>query len=164
MSIYSTCPCGIPEGSPEEHLRTDCPLYGTGANIMTDRALEELAARVEALTGPDREVDALICELVDLPFCEEPDCLPDVFQLIIERVKAGGEDSEIPAYTASIDAAMALVPKGLILRQYMASRFVPHSCEVSLSWGHGGWFGNSDYSFPLALTAACLRAIAGKEG
>lgn len=30
MSLYSSCPCGIPDGSDEEHLRTDCPQYGRG--------------------------------------------------------------------------------------------------------------------------------------
>lgn len=59
MSLYSTCPCGIPEGSPEEHLRTDCPFYGTGPTTMTDRAaleaLEALAVRVEAFPQPGRE-------------------------------------------------------------------------------------------------------------
>jgi len=29
MSLYATCPCGIPEGLDMIHLRTDCPLYGT---------------------------------------------------------------------------------------------------------------------------------------
>lgn len=28
MSLYASCRCGIPEGSQQEHLRTDCPLYG----------------------------------------------------------------------------------------------------------------------------------------
>lgn len=28
MSLYASCPCGIKEGSNEDHLRTDCPLYG----------------------------------------------------------------------------------------------------------------------------------------
>lgn len=73
------------------------------------------------------------------------------------------QSCEPARYTASLDAAMSLVPSGLILRNYQSSRFVPHSCEVALSWAHGGWLGNSDHSFALALTAACLRArtIAG---
>lgn len=38
MSLYASCPCGIPEGSNEAHLRTDCPLYGLPpkGNAMTD--------------------------------------------------------------------------------------------------------------------------------
>jgi hypothetical protein len=34
MSLYATCPCGIPEGLDMVHLRTDCPHYG--ASPMTD--------------------------------------------------------------------------------------------------------------------------------
>lgn len=29
MSLYATCPCGIPEGLDMVHLRTDCPHYGS---------------------------------------------------------------------------------------------------------------------------------------
>jgi len=29
MSLYATCPCGIPEGLDMAHLRTDCPHYGS---------------------------------------------------------------------------------------------------------------------------------------
>ena len=29
MSLYATCPCGIPEGLDMTHLRTDCPHYGS---------------------------------------------------------------------------------------------------------------------------------------
>lgn len=28
MSLYASCPCGIPEGLDQIHLRTDCPHYG----------------------------------------------------------------------------------------------------------------------------------------
>ena len=28
MSMYRTCPCGIPEGLDQVHLRSDCPHYG----------------------------------------------------------------------------------------------------------------------------------------
>ena len=107
---------------------------------MNRTTLLALAERVEAATGADRELDAAI-----LAACW--DCR--------------GKPTDLgPRYTASLDAAMSLVPSGLILRNYQSSRFVPHSCEVALSWAHGGWLGNSDHSFALALTAACLRALA----
>lgn len=53
----------------------------------------EVAAYVEKLSGPDREVDAKIA-----------------------AVMSGGwlrESVEVPAYTGSLDAAMRLVPEGL---------------------------------------------------
>jgi len=65
---------------------------------------------------------------------------------------------DCPSFTTSIDAAMTLVPEGFILRRYDASRFVPHTCEVSVSYAHGGFIGHSDHSFALALCIAALRA------
>lgn len=106
-----------------------------------------LASRVEAATGADRELDALVAEAH--------------WQSRWGRSKP--KDIKAEPVTASLDAAMTLVPSGLILRNYQSSRFVPHSCEVALSWAHGGWLGNSDHSFALALTAACLRARAMLE-
>lgn len=103
-----------------------------------------LAERVEAATGPDRNLDMMIHGR------DGPDGI--------------GAYGDHPAYTASLDAAMTLIPSGMILRRYMATRFVPHGCEVGLDWAHGGWIGESDHSFALALTAACLRAHDSAKG
>ncbi len=51
--------------------------------------LEALAVRCEAATGPDRELDALINDIA-------------------------GRRPTMPAYTASLDAAMTLVPEGYL--------------------------------------------------
>ena len=133
-------------------------------------AKPDLADRVEASVGADRELDWVI-------YCiQHPDRLPH-YEEGLSIVRAGAEENGIwekradaviqgqrdlccPRYTRSLDAAMTLLPKGMILRQYMSSKYVPHSCEVSASYGHGGWVGNSDHSFALALTAACIRAHA----
>lgn len=56
--------------------------------------MTSLAERVERAVEGSRELDAEIAEIALLPFCEEPDCLPDVLVRIISRVKAGGEDCE----------------------------------------------------------------------
>lgn len=83
---------------------------------MTD--LNDLAARVEALTGPDREVDALICVAVNagsLPGAQkEMSEDPTVYSLGYVRHRFEGRLSlrESRRYTASIDAAMTLVPEG----------------------------------------------------
>ena len=113
-----------------------------------------LAARVEAATGADRELDVLVA----LAKGWRKESARDWFTP--PGVNVRHHKTELPRYTASLDDAMSLVPSGLILRNYQSSRFVPHSCEVALSWAHGGWLGNSDHSFALALTAAALRAIA----
>lgn len=134
---------------------------------MTRATLLALAERVEAATGADRALAKDIYRaLFDAPELGHPNGYgwreDDSGWWL-----ATGEDARTPPKTiyppkwlTSLDAAMSLVPSGLILRNYQSSRFVPHSCEVALSWAHGGWLGNSDHSFALALTAACLRARA----
>lgn len=141
--------------------------------------LISLAERVERLAGPCREVDCLIWIEVgnELGFddpqqkwrlrrplqpriCVMGRWLGSALEKYPEDVAGVALNWRVPEFTASIDAAMTLVPKGMILRRYMASRFVPHSCEVGLDYAHGGWVGNSDHSFALALLSACLRSLA----
>lgn len=59
MSLYASCPCGIPEGSNEAHLRTDCPLYGLPQKgpAMTDTNNTDGAALLP-VTQSDREAAA----------------------------------------------------------------------------------------------------------
>lgn len=75
--------------------------------------MEELIKRLEAATGPDRELDiaidrALFPESYARPSDPTPVDLPEDF----------GKDAmsmmmhPAPAYTASIDAALTLVPEG----------------------------------------------------
>lgn len=129
-------------------------------------SLADLIAEVEKLTGPSREVDARTAEMFDLPRCHLPDCYPDLFVRIIARVKAGGDDkTDIPAYTASIDAVVALIEREL---------HPEHPCmTVSLRGVYSGadkWW-KAEITWPSyerhgrgtseagALLAAFLRAI-----
>lgn len=117
---------------------------------MTDRALEELAARVEALTGPDRDMDVEIARYRGVT--------------VLLRNDEGTANYETTHwhYTASIDAAMSLVPEGLFARIYCEA-----SQAVIVRSFSGGWLEVSRSGLchdpALALTAAALRAIAGKE-
>jgi hypothetical protein len=65
---------------------------------MRTVALIELAERCEKATGPDRTLEQDICDTV-----HGPDYMPNVFQQ---------DGSRIPRFTASLDAAMTLVPEG----------------------------------------------------
>jgi hypothetical protein len=146
--------------------------------------LLELAERCEQATGPDRVLDADICELIDLPLCELPDCLPDVLQQIIDRTRSGSwdQDPDCPFYTASLDAAMTLVPEGWrwIMREAAPdkhnkgergffARLETRDFE-SVTWGKGSdWItdriaGKDAFCWAatpaLALCAAALRARA----
>lgn len=138
-------------------------------------ALLELAARVEALTGPDREVDAEIAVAVSGDsgaFVVAPmeDC---IFQHIPGWWRDGADKShDAPEYTASLDAAMSLVPKGCgfnLDRYWMIGR-EGSAWRCDLSFG-----GTPDsprrvgraedaYSAATAITAAALRAKAVGEG
>ena len=73
---------------------------------MIDR--EQLAARIEAATGPDRELDAEICVTLGL---SEGNLLfgPDGWCF---GSTTNPNPHKAPAYTASLDAAMMLVPEG----------------------------------------------------
>lgn len=111
---------------------------------MPKTEILKLADRVEALDGPDREVDRLI-------------------------MSAMGWIGATPAFTASIDAALTLVPEGVgltITRYWIVTSDGPvWSAEIVT----GGLAGNPrkvfdcyDTASPaLAIVAASLRAIAG---
>jgi hypothetical protein len=111
-----------------------------------------LADRVESLTGPDREADALV-------------------QLAVGgRIRADGVpvwDGHfigVGAYTASLDNALKLVPEGWKLRQMAFSA----PCADDRKWHlnlHGGLVGQNTFvgrgsTAALALTAAALKAHA----
>lgn len=117
---------------------------------MTD--LMELASRVEAGEGADRELDAdVFCALGLAPFVE------------------GAYDAyRAPAYTASLDAAMSLVPQGwgwnvsqpndrAIASGLLKERTPVHG-EVQYGCDHR--YAVAAATPALALTAACLRARA----
>lgn len=82
---------------------------------MADRAqLLALQEMLRVVKGPDRELDAQLARAFDLPACEPPDCHPALFEQIINRVAATGvRDPDVRDYTASIDAALALVERML---------------------------------------------------
>jgi hypothetical protein len=129
-----------------------------------------LAERVEALTGPDREVDVLVFQAIGAPapfqFANKLIALEfnDIEQAYFARV---GDDMQVryspPAYSASLDAAMSLVRKGWVsVRGWdypnRASRAIFMDDEgVRLFWGRAA-------TPALAMTAAALRAIAKIEG
>jgi hypothetical protein len=67
--------------------------------------MDELIERLHNATGPDRKLDALIWRLMP---CDLPDCSPSTKAVLVARILDGGDDSECPAYTGSMDAAMTL--------------------------------------------------------
>jgi len=127
---------------------------------MTD--LMELASRVEAGEEPDRELDVRISlALSGTPYSDS-----DVIDMLAIRDEPTGygvyrpADEYVPAYTASLDAAMTLVPEGWDWTLYSDG-----SCEIGRKPDRGCLM-NADYiaeaaTPALALTAAALRAHQG---
>jgi len=121
---------------------------------MTDRAtLLALADRCEQAAGPDRELDAEIAWMLtaqDRKRLGAPDLrreiwhagLPTPAWVLFENVS-----SFHPAYTASLDAAVTLVPEG------WGWMMMGNAAKVGRLPSRGA-------TAPLALCAAALRARA----
>ena len=122
-----------------------------------------LADRVEALTGPDRGVDEAIFEAL---FPRGGfDNIPEAMRYVPTHIQ-----TIVPRFTASLDAAMTLVPEGVggeplmtkIMNVPFATRRPPANCEIIDTLTGRGW--TAEAAIPaLALTAASLRAMAGGE-
>lgn len=111
-------------------------------------SLDELAERVEKLTGPDRSIDWTIH--------------------LRNGLEGVGMYGDHPSYTASIDAAMTLVPEGCAWALYSDGPTYKASAEIGKhpSGGElmqGDWIGEGEAP-ALALTAASLRALSALGG
>lgn len=82
-------------------------------------SLGEIIKRLESASGPDRELDALICCIAERPRAIRwywtgatgmPRQLPDDWDLLKGGMGSASIRAMAPSYTASIDAALTLVP------------------------------------------------------
>lgn len=129
--------------------------------------LNNLAARVEALDGPDRDVDAEIATMSGLYVYEKRDrdrkgwFYPTNGKGARRQFHGTGYD-RLPSFTASIDAAMTLVPEGAMRRSGDSAMgmYGTFFCDIIAEDGRG--FHALAKSEPCAITAAALRAIAAK--
>jgi hypothetical protein len=126
--------------------------------------LVELAARVEAAPGPDRELDAIITSAA-WPYRSEGGRIapaPSGNGRCVSYYASGNHGTwKAPDYTASLDAAMQLVPEG----------WEPWDLNKGARWHfslnkQGGKYpivdGHAD-TWALAICAAALRARAAAE-
>ena len=121
---------------------------------MTRTTLLALAERVEAATGADRELDVLVA----LAKGWRKESARDWFTP--PGVNVRHHKTELPCYTASLDAAMSLPPSGQaqeVLRHAMAALGKRFDLHIKF------WPKDQNYTEWLArfVTAASLRAIAG---
>ena len=124
--------------------------------------LGELAERCERASGPDRELDAAIARAIGFGcVAQDPQASGDGWIAWTGPHFRSGPWERLKAYTASVDAAMALVPKGLMF-ELTTTGFKPGAtvCGSSISDTHEGSYAATP---ALALTAACLRALAHRK-
>lgn len=127
------------------------------------QALLDLAARVEAMDGPSREVDVLIGIATDWKHRHAPCSMSELANLMSAEEMARDAEShqsilkELPRYTASLDAAMQLVPPEY---GFQVDGYGDH-WWASLSEDEG--FNANCRTPALTLTAAALRARAMME-
>lgn len=121
------------------------------------RTLTELADRVEALSGPCRTTDALIAEAVGAKHGPDGGWCND------DNGDYWTTDECADLYTASMDAAMSLLPEGWFLE------LEQHSASWTASLASHLWFDDRRETVDggaatpaLALTAASLRSIASQ--
>jgi hypothetical protein len=115
--------------------------------------LIHLAERVEALTGPDREVDARIHVPETRAFSDLTANNCGGIVNLSWDCRRKGWGGHIPAYTSSLDAAMLLLPAEPSSWGVLA---FPQS-EDGFKAFHGVFVGQAATP-ALALTAAALRA------
>lgn len=147
----------------------------------TAGSLEQLAERVEALTGPDRLTDANIHYLIHPnDFDSDSD-----FEATDYCYARGGwtlnradlnflESVGVRRYTASLDAALSLVPVGcLFTARTVWDKMKPAGLGFVSRYEKGEFSGHERLYWmdehqavaatpALALTAACLRARAAQ--
>ncbi len=138
-----------------------------------------LAEKVEGLSGPDREVDAEIAAALRVG-TEHGWALRYPAWIAAKdgrvHLEKNGPSFAAPAFTASLDAAMSLVPEGWRIWTAdfsIEGRFVWMLCGPKLTWithedgsreGGEDWYQSGVAATPaLALVSASLRARAAME-
>lgn len=134
--------------------------------------LEELAERIEKLDGPDREVDAEIFNAIGAPLPKEAFGMdvqlqpcPNVAGSYVVPMGELLVRYEPPAYSASLDAAMSLVPEGALwaIGDMEEGPFARLVCRNPDGGFTGGYVEAKGRTGATSLCAAALRALAKEE-
>lgn len=106
-----------------------------------------LAERVERATGADRELDGDI-------FCA----------LGLAQLIEGAFDAyRAPAYTASLDAALTLVPEGWSIQMLLSENGKYPCVKLGRSHPENMCVAQEGHILPATVASAALRAIAAQE-
>ena len=112
--------------------------------------MNDLADKIEAAEGPDRELDKRIVLALYPEAIVDFYCQGDDEPVVFHAEPLVRQKGELPTYTASLDAAMTLVPEGMkwsvsTFRPKRATAQVSNRCRIAATPA-------------LALCAAALRA------
>lgn len=129
--------------------------------------LLELADGCEKATGPDRELDCAIYNAIPDGPNHKAERLPmekwgDRFDDGWHTMWADREDKypeQLKRYTASLDAAMTLVPEGFRRSIEDMDEGTPPLCRLELHNGDDEFWSRA-LTWPLAICAAALKARA----
>jgi hypothetical protein len=124
--------------------------------------MDTLIARLEAAMGPSRELDLRICrDVLDGEPLGHAAGMPDELLLV-----AQGRLAPMPRYTASLDAALTLVPVGYCwkLRHAYAAQAVVWQIDCEYDEGSGRILPFGEHRTPaIALCIAALKARAAAQ-
>lgn len=82
---------------------------------MTGAEMEALIARVEAATGPDRELDAEIAEAIGMALSDDRTAVYAGYRVNANTDEEYDVWDDVPFYSESLDAAVSLVPSGWVV-------------------------------------------------
>lgn len=134
----------------------------------------EILARLEAATGPDREIDCMIGYAVDLTahltedqlsFRQSADCRKQDWAIIAETFAPDSGlfwSDYLPPYTASLDAVTALIESELPGWVRSVAGRSREGFKASV-WSDYALSSARAATEPLALLTATIRALADKE-
>jgi hypothetical protein len=131
----------------------------------TRRKLSDLIERVEKATGPDREIDYEIARTIE-GYANAPTDLEGI-QAADHGAGIWPDGGQPGRYTASLDAAIALVERVLPDANCYGVEKDPRSWIAHVSRNQvdsGHWLKEAEHkTAPLALLSALLRALSIKE-
>lgn len=152
---------GVPASPSLSHPSGAEPVPVSGkAGIANADALLALAERVEKAAGPDRELEVVIHEAVTtFPARRAGVGWPDENALVVPAFPGW---VLLPAYTASLDAAMSLLPEGWggNVNWPIGRNHGPYEANLGSPQMSPAFVTVVGKLPAVALTAAALRALA----
>lgn len=120
--------------------------------------IADLIARVEAATGPDREIDAMVARVV----CDwDVFSVPDLIGGTVRLARDGARTFEVPRWSASIDAVVELIRREMPGAEWSIS--ATGLAEIAAAYVPGCRCGWTAPTPALALLLAFLRAMQARQ-